>query len=222
MEPGENLIAFISAAKEGDRRAFNSLVEQYGDPLGGHLRRRLGRRMRAKVDVEDLVQETFLRAFQSIRQFGGGSTRSFRRWLFTIADHVVYDQARRLKARGAARGEVSLERGAGSGEGEPMRLDEVLAASVRSPSQAMRRDERFDRLKEVLGSLAPDHSRVIFLARVQGLPIKEVARKMERTPEATSMLLLRALLKLKAAFGHTESLNLPPRSLEREGGKDGG
>ena len=90
-----------------------------------------------------------------------------------------------------------------------------------NPSQALRRNERFERLKRALKALPPDHAQVIFLARIQGLPVKEVARRMERTPEATSMLLLRALMKLKTAFGNTESLHLPDRSLEEEGDRYG-
>jgi RNA polymerase sigma-70 factor, ECF subfamily len=221
MEFANHLTELILAAKRGDRKAFDDLVGRYGESMDSQLRRRLGRRMRKKIDVDDLRQEAFLRAFQSLGQFRGETAASFGRWLSTIAEHVVLDQARRQKARGAARGEVSLDQGVPAGEGEVFHLEEALAARADTPSQALRRDERFDRLKKVLGTLAPDHAQVIFLARVKALPIKEVARRMQRTPEATSMLLLRALLKLKAAFGHTESLHLPPRSLEQEGGKNG-
>ena len=54
----------------------------------------------------------------------------------------------------------------------------------------------------------------IRLARLEGLPVKEVARRMHRSEKATSVLLVRAQLKLKTIFGDTESLHLPQRSLE--------
>ena len=61
---------------------------------------------------------------------------------------------------------------------------------------------------------------MIRLARVERLPISEVARRMDRSPGATSQLLWRALRKLKDSFGSTDSLHLPPRALEETGGSD--
>ena len=78
----------------------------------------------------------------------------------------------------------------------------------------MRRDERFERLESALNCLTKDHREVIIFARIQGLPIKEIAERMSRSPDAVSMLLLRALRELKSYFGSTESFHLPQRSLE--------
>jgi RNA polymerase sigma-70 factor (ECF subfamily) len=82
-----------------------------------------------------------------------------------------------------------------------------------SQTTAMRRNERFGRLEEALNALSSDHRRVIVLARVEGLPIREVAKRMGRSREAVRQMLWRALQKLKTIFGDTESLHLPDRQL---------
>ena len=97
---------------------------------------------------------------------------------------------------------------------------EIGAVVGEPPIQALRRDERFDRFQRAFDALDPDSRQVIFLARIQGLPIKEVARRLERSPNATSILLYRALVKLKGFFGDTESFRLPRRSLRQEGEGD--
>jgi RNA polymerase sigma factor (sigma-70 family) len=85
----------------------------------------------------------------------------------------------------------------------------------------MRRRERSARLEEAIASLTPDHRRVVELCRIEGLAVKEVAERMGRSPNAVSMLLLRALRELKTRFGRTESLTLPrPGDSRREGGGD--
>ena len=88
------------------------------------------------------------------------------------------------------------------------------------PSRVMRRGERFDRFERALQSLSPDQRHVVELARLEGTPIKEIARQMKRTPDAVSQLLCRALKNMKDAIGDTESLGLPARSLEPRGGHD--
>jgi RNA polymerase sigma factor (sigma-70 family) len=96
----------------------------------------------------------------------------------------------------------------------------ALAATGAAPGQAIRRQERFERLEAVFATLSPDRRQVVTLALLEDLPIREVAARMGRSPDAASMLLLRALRQLKQAFGHTESLHLPPRALDGAPARD--
>jgi len=223
MDSWSKTRALIAAARGGDRNAFDRLVEEFSPAIEAFLHRHAGRKILEKVESEDLLQETFLRAFRSIGRFEGADEGSFLAWLRAIADHVVLDHVRKLRAGdGILEKEVSLDGKRPGGNGSSWEIERELSGSEDTPLGRMRRDERFERLKRVMARLKPDHAQVIFLARVRGLPIREVARKMERTPEATSMLLFRALLKLKAEFGETESFHLPDRSLDEEaGGGDG-
>ena len=187
-----------------DREAFDALVEPLAPVVAGVIRRELGEALAARVEVEDLVQETWLRSFRAIGTFRGEAIEELRAWLTRIAVRTVQDAARRNARRDG-------EAAPGRGGGESTREDDLegLAASSPTPSRVMRRDERRDRLRGALDRLSPDHRQVIELVRIEGLPVHEAARRMGRSPNATSMLLLRALLQLKQGFGDTESLNLP-------------
>ena len=92
-----------------------------------------------------------------------------------------------------------------------------MPGAIDSPSKNLRRNERFDRLKDSLESLSPEHREVILLMRIEGLPVEEVAKRMNRSPKATRQLLWRALKDLRESFGDTESLGLPERRLGEEG-----
>ncbi len=98
-------------------------------------------------------------------------------------------------------------------------MDEI-PVDVVSPSRVLRREERFDRLEDALGSLSAEYRQVLVLVRLEGLPIKEVARRMDRSYKAVSHLPFRATRKLREVFGDTESLQLPDRRFTHEGGED--
>lgn len=75
----------LAAAKAGDRQAFSDLAEPYRAELLAHCYRLLG----AADDAEDMVQETFLRAWNRLESFSGGPY--FRAWLYKIATNVCLD-----------------------------------------------------------------------------------------------------------------------------------
>ena len=85
----------------------------------------------------------------------------------------------------------------------------------------LRRNERFDRLQESIDNLSAEYREVIVLARIEGLRIKEIAQRMNRSPDAVKKLLRRGLKKLRDGFGETESLHLPDRSLKTEEADNG-
>lgn len=195
MEPESETKALIEKAQRGDLEAFQVLQEAYWDSLDKYVRLRRGARFLQHVEVEDVLQETVTRAFEAIARFEWRGNGSFLRWLKGIAERVVLKLAQRQRR-------------------DVLYLDRDPTAQDVSPSKAMRRDERFDRLRDALDSLSPDYREVVNLARLQGLGIKEIARRMNRSPKSVAHLLSRALKKLKEAFGETESLSLPPRAME--------
>jgi RNA polymerase sigma-70 factor (ECF subfamily) len=185
----------VSKARSGDRGAFDDLVRESTDDLLAFVASRLGRNLRGQLEPEDIVQEAFLRAFERFNDFKWRGRGSLRRWLFAIAEHLIRNQSRKGIAGRAVR---------------PIEIQ----GSEPSPSRAVRREERFDKLRDALMSLSPDHRRVIQLARIEGLKIKEIAERMERTPGAVKQLLSRALDRLRHRVGDTESLSLPERSID--------
>ena len=191
--PTEDL---VRAAKAGDRAAFSELVLRFEEPLRARIDARIGDHLRATIDADDVVQETFGKAFQALSDFEWRGDGSFRRWLRAIAENVVL----RVADRRRTERHFELRRdGAG------------VDREATTASKDLRRGERFDQLEEALASLSPDHRRVILLARIEGLQLKEVADRMNRSVSAVQKLLLRALKSLKESFGDTESLHLPDR-----------
>jgi len=185
----------VAKAQAGNRKAFENLVARYNGRLREAVEVRMGRQVRGKVELDDVLQETFLRAFESIVHFQWRNEGGFLRWLVAIAENRIRDEIK------GPRGKEVLE------------LDEQSPIENTSPSRMARRDERFDRLKESVALLSPDHREVILLSRIRGLKIREIAQQMGRSESAVKNLLLRALQELKSLFGDTESLHLPHRSL---------
>jgi RNA polymerase sigma-70 factor (ECF subfamily) len=192
----------VDRAKAGDGAAFDELVALHRRRIEGLIRTRLGARLEHEVEGDDVLQETILKALESIGRFSWQGEDSFMRWIGTIAENIIRSAARKEKRR------------------HEIPLAKDLPGADPSQSHVIRRDERFERFQEAFDALDPDARQVIHLARIQGMPIKEVAQTIGRTPNATSILLYRALIKLRNQFGDTESLGLPPRDL-KERKRDG-
>ena len=168
----------VSKSQRGERDAFDELVTLYRDRLDARIRSKISARLRSQLEPEDLVQETLLRAFESIGTFQWQGEDGFCRWLFGIADHVI------LKAAKKNRRVLRLD------------LAHEAAGSGVSPSRAMQREERHARFESALKNLSPEHRQVILLTRFEGCSLKEAARRMNRTPAAIGQLL---------ASGHQEA-----------------
>ena len=190
-------------AQMGDHSAFDRLVKVYRPRLVALVRLKLGSKLRGKVDVDDIIQDTLVGAYHSIDTLRSSSETAFFRWLTGIANHVIFNEARRHQRR------------------PTVPYVNKATASDPSPSKGMRRNERFERLEEALDSLSPAHREVVLLARIEGLSLAEVAKRMKRTQGAVAQLLWRALKNLREQFGDTESLHLPDRRLQDRGEGNG-
>ncbi len=195
MEHQDSTQTLVRNARGGDRQAFDALAARFRGRLSTFVRLRLGTGLRRSVEVDDVLQESLLRAFRSIGNAEFETRQAFFSWLSTITERVIIDFARRYSARPSSP------------------LDHDVVAEDVSPSRGLRREERFERLQQALDSLSPDDREAIVLARIQGLPLKEIAQRMNRSHAAVAQLLSRALKKLRSSFGDTESLNLPDRGL---------
>ncbi len=191
--------ALVLKAQTGDRAAFEALVARYEGRLREIVSMRLGAHLRGKLEIEDVLQETFVRALQSISRFTWRDEPAFLRWLQVIAENRIRDALK------------------GTHRAVELQLQNDVQEGGVSPSKHVRRNERFDRLQQSLDRLSPDHRRVIFLSRIEGLRTGEIARRMNRSESAVKSLLFRALRELKSSFGDTGSLHLPDRSLENYG-----
>jgi RNA polymerase sigma-70 factor (ECF subfamily) len=190
--------ALVSRARSGDRAAFDELAARVRDRLLARIGGEVGPKLREKVGLDDVLQEVLLRGFESIQRLEGRDEATFLSWLEGIARNVVRNLARQ------------------KGVKKELALTQDQPGSDISPSRQLRRQERFDRLSKAVEGLSPDYRTVIRLARIDGLKIREIAARMNRSPSAVKNLLLRAMGELRKTFGDTESLNLPDRRMGEE------
>ena len=192
----------LAAAQAGEPGARDALIQLHRDALDHHLRRRIGAHLRTKLEIEDVLQDTLTRAFEVLDSFRWQGEGSFLRWLKSIAEHQILALAKKH-----------------SREGVVLVDQPEQSAGDDTPSAFVRRDERFARLRSSLDRLDPEYREVIVLARLKGLRLQEVAKRMHRSPNAVAHLLSRALTQLKDNFGDTASFGLPDRRLdETQGG----
>lgn len=145
-----------------------------------------GRAVRARVEVEDLVQEVFLRAVtaRSLPRADEGPEALWR-FLAHLARHVVVDCARALRAARRDGTERALSRSDWS---------RVAATARPGPATVAGLAEAGRELARRFLALDPEHRRVIGLRQFEGLSARECARRMGRSETAVHSLYRRALL----------------------------
>ena len=150
----------IARWKAGDERAATELVERHASALA-----RFAVSSGERNDVDELVQDTFVRAFNSLDGFRGES--SFRTWLFTIQRRLLLDRRRAEKRR---RDRDELQETDASTEYDA--LDSVVA------------DETQRRLRDAVKRLSPTQREVFTLRITDGLSYKEIAEAVGTTEGA--------------------------------------
>lgn len=196
LEPAELLVA----ARAGDENAVGSLLEHYRNYLRVLARVEIGRRLQAKLDASDLVQETFTEAHRNFSHFRGQQEPQFLAWLRQILAAKAANLVRHYL--GTQGRDVRLEQELDVGLDHTSRvLGQQLAASITSPSQEAAQREQAVLLANALGRLSDDYREVILLRNLEGLTFPEVARRMERSQDSVEKLWLRALARLRHVFG---------------------
>ncbi len=145
--------ALVARWLGGDERAATVLVERHGPALA-RFAASLVRGDRGQVD--ELVQDTFVRAFQSIGDFRGES--SLRTWLFTIERRLALDRRRAERRR---------PEGAEIGEDD--------AATEYTALDALVAGETEERIRDAIEGLSPSQREVFMLRVTEGLSYKEIA-----------------------------------------------
>jgi len=170
-------LAYVAArAVAGDRNAFASLMSAHKDALYRFVRRRIGDR----EDAYDVVQETFVAAWQAIERYD--PNRSFGTWVRSIALNKCRDRARRAKVRFAILAPCSdeaVERMPDDG-GSP---EEALIARSEMQRLATALSMLPDHLKEALTLTTIDCLPQAAAAEILGCSIKAVEYRVARARE---------------------------------------
>jgi len=157
-----------------------------------------GRKLRERVEPDDLVQETFLRALGSAHSLPPQSAGEAELWRFLVhlARHVAIDAARASRAQKRAGGEQRLARSDWSTAGPHA---SQLAERTRGPATRVAESESLEQLAAAYLRLAPEHRRVIGLRQFEGLTAAEAAARMGRSEVAVHSLYRRALESWESA-----------------------
>ena len=188
-------VDLIGRARRGDEAALGRLLEENRAALLAEAQRQLRRRLAARVDSADIIQQTFLEAHRGFERFEGHSEIQFASWLRTILNRNIAGQLRdhtRVAKRDLRR-ERSLD-DSRSGE-EPLRRKIVAGQST--PSQRAMQAEDFARLAVALGTLTKDQREAVRLRHLEGWPLARIAERLGRTPAATAGLIKRGVQALR-------------------------
>jgi RNA polymerase sigma-70 factor (ECF subfamily) len=149
--------ALIDRWLGGDHAAAAQLVERHASSVARFVASLGGR-----DDVEEVVQDTFVRAFEALDSFRADA--QFRTWLFTIAKRLVFDRSRRERR---SRHDVPLEESVEAQTGDP--LDGLVVS------------EGAARVRNALEGLSPLQRQVFVLRVTDGLAYEEIATLLGST-----------------------------------------
>jgi RNA polymerase sigma-70 factor, ECF subfamily len=154
-------------------------------------------RLRDKVDLSGVVQQTLLEAHQGLINYPGRpkTEAEITAWLRSILSHNLADVLRKLTTRKRdVRREWSLEQAL---DQSTSRLEQWLTVDQSSPSQRVMRQEEILRMAATLATLPEGQRRAIELHHLQGWPLAEIAAELSTTKAAVAGLLHRGLKNLR-------------------------
>jgi RNA polymerase sigma-70 factor (ECF subfamily) len=164
----------VQRAQRGDKEAFARLYEEHFDRIYRYLILRVGK----KVEAEDMTQQVFVKAYQSIHSFKWKGA-PFSAWLFRIAHNLVIDHARKAKKR------------------LTVPLEESSVSSDSNPQLETERRLEIERLVSATRRLTDAQREVISLRFAGGLSIAEVAKAISKSQGAVKALQHSAIVSLR-------------------------
>ncbi len=191
--------ARIARAVAGDRDALTSLLECCGPGLQQRLSGQIASRWQSVLDIDDVLQVTFLEVFLRIGGFQYRGPGSFEAWLTRIAKNNLIDAVRFLEQGRQLPPEkrLSFQNEAESS----LALWNVLGVTSGTPSRQAVAEEIHLRVRKAVAQLPRDYAQVLTLYDLEARDVEEVARLMQRSKGAVFMLRARGLDFLRETLG---------------------
>jgi RNA polymerase sigma-70 factor (ECF subfamily) len=157
--------ALVTDALDGGQEAYQQLMQKYREPI----RRHVSRMVRDKGMVDDLVQESFIKAFTSLASYS--SDYAFSTWLYKIATNHTIDYLRKKKLS-----TFSIDQPPpGSDDARTYELPDTTYR----PDRHVMADQRRELIQEAIDALPPKYHRVIVLRHQQELSYDEIATELD-------------------------------------------
>ncbi|MBO5555660.1 MAG: sigma-70 family RNA polymerase sigma factor [Oscillospiraceae bacterium] len=174
----------IRRVQNGDANAYEALVTAYEKNVYNLALRMTGNAQ----DAEDMAQEAFLKAYNSLDSFRGDS--KFSVWLYRIVSNVCLDFLRRQKRRPAT--SLSVE----DDEGEDVQLD--IPDDSQSPQELLERKLTREAVRQGLAQLPEEQRQILLLREIQGLSYEEIGLALSLEPGTVKSRIFRARKRLCA------------------------
>ena len=156
----------VRRARQGDLAAYDDLVRRYQERIYATLYHMTSNH----EDANDLAQEAFIKAYQALKSFKGGS--SFYTWVYRIAVNKTLNFLKQRKNRS----QMSLNDLDFNVENDP---DLVALVSDKTPRRDAALSELQEKLNEAMQTLSEPHRLVVTLHDIQGLSHEEIAKIMD-------------------------------------------
>lgn len=183
----------LKSAAAGDRQAFDQLFQLHRQSLRRLVALRMDGRLRQRLDLSDVVQETQLIAYRRFSDFLKRRPMPFRLWLRRTAQQQVCDAQRMhldRRRRSVLREEAGLSRSS--------RLLARGLLSGSSPLEKLARREQVRRISTAVAELADTDREIVVMRNVEGLSFEEIAPVLDMQPAAVRQRYGRALIKLRS------------------------
>lgn len=155
----------VLRAQRGDKRAFSMLVDKYQRKLA----RLLSRMVRDQSEIEDIVQDTFIKAYRALPNFRGDS--AFYTWLYRIGINTAKNYLVSLKRRPSVSTGIELEDAENFEDGDELR-------TVDTPESSMMTKQIAQTVNDTVASLPEELRTAITLREIEGLSYEEIATVM--------------------------------------------
>ena len=176
-------LAVVSRARSGDAEAFRQLVESHS-----RMTFRVAYRMtRNEQDADDVVQETFLRAYRQLRHFE--ERANFGTWLHRITINCSLDLIRaRGRADSAYGGDIESAELAGTARSEPLQDRLLMSADLQK------------QVTEAMERLSSNERTAFVLRHFEGMPVEEIGKILGIQVNAAKHTIFRAVRKLRESL----------------------
>jgi RNA polymerase sigma-70 factor (ECF subfamily) len=199
----------LRQAEDGDPGARERLLARHRDRLRRMIAWRLDRRLAARVDPSDAVQEVLLEASRKMDRYLTERPLPFFPWLRSLAgEHLATLHRRHVRARGRSvlREEVSVLHLPDDSAAE---LAARLVTSSTGPTQRAIRKELRERVQQALGQLPERDREVLVLRNLEQLSVADTAEVLQISTAAVKMRHMRALERLHALLAEEDREALP-------------
>lgn len=183
-------------AVRGDQAAQAELMSACAGALRSRLSPSIPSKFRSLIDVDDILQVTFIDVIVNINRFESRGEGAFLAWITRLAENNLRDAVRGLERKKRQPPGHKLT-GAHGSEESYTALINTLSSGGKTPTRIAREDEATRHIEAALGDLPPDYAKAVRLYDLQCMSIQEVAADMDRSQGAVHMLRARGHERLR-------------------------